>query len=327
MQSKGLQDVQGWFNDLVFLTKREGYLFGYKNGDPRWGAGGDLVRIDTPIIFRTVDGGMTWKGSSAGNEIIKNISVSDGEIYGEISSLDTTKPSIIYKLNRSTSHWDEYSTVYSPIRNFKIFNNGFGIVCVNRNNDLLSTNDKGKNWFKLPGKTRVDQIIVRGNWLLYTGSFITDEAPFSSLFGKYNLETKQFNISYFPKDFRAYFIDEYNQEYFFLGVQQKTVKLYKLSHDGKLTLIHQIFTGTKIFPKKLNVFGKDISIFIGEQESLYTTNHLYYSTDKGNHWDKQVLRNPTYSNPICFLNDLHKQSTLTWIYCGAGELQVIGKLQ
>jgi hypothetical protein len=57
------------------------------------------------------------------------------------------------------------------------------------------------------------------------------------------------------------------------------------------------------------------------------TNHLYCSIDKGKTWDEKELRNPSYSGPMCFLNDVDKESFLMWIYCGAGELQLIGDVQ
>lgn len=215
INTKGLQEIHGTFNNLLFINKQDGFLFGYRSGDPEWRVGGELARIDTPAIFRTTDGGKTWKNSFSGKDIIKNISLSDGEIYGEKSTKELNEAATIYKLNRVTSKWEEYSKINGYIRNFQVFNNGFGIVCLKNDNDLFSTKDKGKTWYKLPQLARVDQIIIRKNSVNYIGTSTTDTAPFSTLFAEYDLETKKSSTISFPKGFRAYCIDEYNGEFFF----------------------------------------------------------------------------------------------------------------
>jgi hypothetical protein len=327
INAKGLEEKPVAFDNLVFIDRQEGYLFGSRPGDPEWGVGGKLTRIDTSTVFRTIDGGKSWKSNSSGNQVIKNISLSDGEIYGEKSPEDLNKFSTIYKLNRTTCKWEEYSQINGFVRNFQVFNHGLEAVCIMKNNDLLATENKGKSWYKLLQLARIDQIIITGKDVYGIGASITDTAPFSTVFAKYNLGTKKSSLIPFPKGFRAYCLDENIGEFFFLGLQQDRVELYKLSKEGTFSLIHKIYTGTRIFPKKLNVFGREIAIVIGERESLSVTNRIYWSMNKGNTWVEKVLRNSSYSGPIWFLNDINKQSFLTWRYCSLGELQLIGGMK
>lgn len=57
---------------MVFSNENEGYLFGEKYGEIIWGEDRDAVRVDTAMVYRTLDGGLTWQGENLNVVVITN---------------------------------------------------------------------------------------------------------------------------------------------------------------------------------------------------------------------------------------------------------------
>ncbi len=96
IEAKGLLGRDESFDDVIFVSKSEGYIFGSRSGEASWHEDGSVTRIDTAIIYNTEDGGKNWKSVFLGQgRTLFRTSVIGGEIYAQKASLyDPPNPEV-----------------------------------------------------------------------------------------------------------------------------------------------------------------------------------------------------------------------------------------
>lgn len=326
IQGKGLSEVGVGFNDMILMDDKRAYLFGDKMGEVTWNSDRTANSINTALIFETQDRGQSWDTIILGEGRILKANCFNGELYATKWN-DNLNESIIYKLNQKDSKWNEYDQLNVFVRDLLLFKDGYGLIAASDSTEefnLYETKDNGVNWSILQRLHRISQPLFKEDKVLYLSHVGDDSIVNYNVLVHYDLVKKTSIIEELPVGFKAYLMVEYKNQLYFAGIVNDDVIIYKRTGRSQFKSIYKLNLGTRIFPQRLHVFGREILLLVGERESLYIKNHLFRSFDAGETWVEENLKNDLNAKPVAFHNDTTNQSFDTWIYSGSGQIQILG---
>jgi hypothetical protein len=321
VETKGISgDRNIGFEDMLFISPNEGYLFGGES-QAIW-KGKDAYSSYTSLIYKTEDGGVNWKKFYSGNGRFDKAFWNGKDIYAVNCIEDEirlTYSSVLYKL--VGNHWKSFSKIPTYVRDIFFYDSNNGVITAqdaSRSCYFLLTHDGGKTW----NKQEVEYDLFHPKFIGKTAIYFTvDYETKQNLIVKHNFITGKETVNDLPKGFEVYLIDYCNKSLWILGVENKDICLYKQGDEGGFKLISKIPFDVRVFPKKLHIGSSDIFLLIGERKEGYVKNLVFRSLDNGNTWKEEKLGYPLYTNPLCFY-DNPDGSFLTWIYSGTSKIQI-----
>jgi|GEM_PF-5069248 len=330
INANGLKKSGEGFNKMLFITEKDGYLFGDASGKVVWKDDGLAERTDTAVVYNTKDGGLTWNRQTLGEGKIINATLLGGVFYNTKFREGINPVSTIYKMGKEDNQWERLIDINGFIRDFSPSHKGhFFITKVDERNkySLYETADTGRNWYKHDSVKSIYQPIFKEKAILYLTSVHSETPAYYDTFVMYDPIARKKKTVPLPQNFTAYLMNEYEGDIYFLGTENDSEKvvLYRYTTEGEFDLINYISGEGRIFPKSLHIYGDQIVILIGKRKSLYIENSLYQSFDQGRNFKQKDLENSLYVGSIAYYDIPETKNVITLIYCGNGKLQKLSE--
>ncbi|WP_256012526.1 hypothetical protein [Desertivirga xinjiangensis] len=324
IEGRGLPLEGESYFKMIFVNEKEGYLFRERHGEAVWKENGEAFRVDTSMVYRTADGGMTWEGQELGEGIIINAHMSGNDVYTiRCQNMNGRDNSIVHRLNRAANKWELFTVIDSYVRDADFSDSKTWVITKKESNGqfrLYTSKDRGMTW-----KVVVDRFVFQPVIDKTSFGFLESENIDSGIYDAlitFDRITEKVNKEALPLAFQASLLRKDGKSLFVAGVENDSLSIYKRVKSNKYSLIYKINFGARTFPQELIIHDNQLILLVGERRGMYIENHIMKSVDGGKNWVEEKLYKPTYASPIAFYGN-NENGVKTWIYSGAGTIQVV----
>jgi hypothetical protein len=325
INAEGLKKSNEEFNKMNFINENDGFLFGTNYTD-------EIIlnkKFDqeNAVIYRTIDGGKIWKGENIGyGRFVDAVSLGD-TIYALTNKssknyyavIDT---SVLFVSRNMGQSWIKVHQFPFYVRDIRFMNSNEGIA-VSENQggngshwEIMKTRNSGKSWERISEAEVVADPIVNNGCLCYLSA--TKKAQGGDIYDKLikiNFETNVASSELLPIGVDGQFIRNFSGSDWLVGTKEKKVVVYKIEKDRSYTIVKE-FLSKDLSPKYFNGYDNYLILILGESNFSNTIYKVFESENLGKGWQELPLPIPDYVNPVATFKNV------TWIYSGAGKIQV-----
>jgi hypothetical protein len=293
--------IEGKPEYMHFSTENEGYMFNYK---------GNLYSETTTFVFKTTDGGKNWKQIYSGNGYLFSGSsiLCSNAVFGYIKNAEDIAKNNLFKLDFATQEFKLLDFNIEATGNIWWQNDS---VCLNFYNQpqhyILATDTNFLSFsVKHFGYTTQKNSVISDSantyFITYKNQFVIETS------GKCREITIQ-NLSGITK------IAE-NKVLIATKEQENAINLYQFDAiNDKLEKLQTFENYTIISHLQSN--EKVIVGFVGNIKGLFVEYDLIYSTDRGQSWQIQKLKEKKLVTPNCLVYNI------LYIYSGRKLQKII----
>ena len=323
--SKGLEGENLRLNSLFFCNGDTGFIAGSSdrvdlNAVQNTNSFASVER--SALLYRTTDGGKTWKVKEFGNGSFQSIIQAGKKIFA-IKYSDESRRHHLYSTEDFGNSWQPDSLFPYGMNNL-FFENG-RYIAIGLDSGSLKTyikisGDSGQTWRTFKSVTPILDVVLRGTDLIYLSSSKSNLNK-KDLLVKHDLENNKDSSIILPSDFDCYFLNRYKERVKLVGLSHGYITIYSLAEDQSLTRGNSYLLGDSYFPQGyVNIEDRDI-VIVGKRADMAVVNMILESNNKGISWEVIQFKKDTYIKPFCFITA--EQHFKGWFYSGSGEFQVL----
>jgi hypothetical protein len=311
-QTISSKELQGQFNDILFMDSTTGWIVGNKMEMP--------LKNQAAVIYKTTDGGYTWTPDYIGKgsfEIIRYVNdtlFGIKHIYNNNSYEDVN--SVLVKSYDKGQNWKEVTEIPGITKQLLLRNAKTGYLIVKNKESnvddwkLLETNDGGLSW---KGGRLFNHV---QSCLLVDNSIFINQHNGNSLL-ILDLEKDSLTTEIFPENFRSeLMIKDNHNSIWVIGSDSSDFVLLKREDKNKFLRIEfSMIKDAKPydFYTHIHIYDNVISIITGDGGTIVgVVKRFFVSYDLGKNWIEEYIPFPMITEPIYFNNER------IWSYYGTG---------
>ena len=232
IESKGLDADNLGLKTMLFYNKDTGFIAGSSDKvTSNLNESSDTFAFvnNTALLYKTTDGGKTWKAKDFGEGSIQNIMRIENFFYAFKNSKKDFHTEIYFS-NDFGESWKVETSFPNVVTDLFFVNEFIVLVGKDERNifHLYVSDDKGLHWIKkttpyLP----IYDMIMHNTRLLYLSSNIRDENR-KNLLVNYNIQDSSSKVMELPKVFDCYFFTNNDNQIKLCGKQDNQIAVYSL---------------------------------------------------------------------------------------------------
>jgi len=313
---------------MRFISPKVGYAGGSNllDFEPR-----SFLTNSRAVIYKTLDGGHTWKQRILSKGEVQQIEYVDGDILALVRvHTENSFRNLRYEIWKSNDLGDSWTQISKTqdsefIGSIRMLDKAYGVAIVDYQRDakrdsgsdcstetyILRTKDGGTTWTDpqiLPNYA--GNMEVLGKSIVYRTTMDT--------IATYNPETHISTTLYELGELRKVLIS-IDKGIVVAGVATSGICIIRLNEKGDATRIPTagIHVGD---PVSFHVDGESMSLFVTAEASILgVSKHFYHTTNGGSDWVREHLPFPLVTEPTAYFG-----KSLIWSDCAAGCLQIRG---
>jgi hypothetical protein len=329
---QGLRKKYEHFNDMAFLNEQIGFLAGCYISEIALRESNSLTDQDA-IIYKTTDGGGSWKEYNLLKGSIESIEAYDDNVFAlkrifTENSFNNLKSVILKSINRGES-WREIYSTDLPFHIMKLLfkdsQNGIALVQNQEKREQISisqTINGGESWNVI---AEIDDFADFINVLFVDNNLyflsLKPSTNVKGILGIFNLQTGYLAKKPLPDNLDARIITKDNhQNIWIAGTSDGTLALVSMKANS-ISNIPVPLSLSHLSPYSMHVYDSCISLFAVERGTVLgvTKKFFYSTTDLGVTWKAGALPSSLYIKPISYYGKGN-----TWAYSGGGTVQKRG---
>lgn len=280
---KELRERNERFEHMLFINNKTGFLLGSYTPDKAFENKEFLTGAEA-VIYKTVDGGKSWKRSALGKGIFCDALAIKGVIYA-------AKDSFVE---------NSYNRVVRKI---------------------YSSRNLGESWIEIRNSSfLLKEVFINSTQkTAIVGDSLFVITPFRNSLSATHLITKQTGNISLPKKFRPEMLRIDKGKLWIVGYENKKLVFLERAKKGFFKKIYfDIVKCDAPIVFDFNVVDNNISLIVGEEATLIgVTKKFYKSINKGKSWVIEEMPSSLYVKPVAFYG-----KDKVWIYCGAALIQI-----
>lgn len=326
IESKGLYADNLGLNTVLFCNKDTGFIAGSSDKvthNPNESSDTFAFVNSKALLYKTIDGGITWIVKDFGEGSFKNIVSVKKSIYA-FKINEKTFYTEIYYSNDFGESWKIETSFPNVVTDLFFINNLIVLIGKDENRvfQFYISNDEGQHWIKnITSYTPIYDVAVVDKKLLYLSSNIQDGYR-KNLLVNYNVVDGTSKVMELPKEFDCYFLTNNDNQIKLCGKQDNHIAVYNLKNEK---LQYEYSTPEKdsmIFPVGFYNAKNEDYIVVGRRRSNDVEHNILKTVNSGKDWETINFERDNLITPFCFINN-DNEKVKAWFFAGSGKFQIL----
>lgn len=325
IQSKGLDAENLGLQTMLFCNSDTGFIAGSSDKvthNPDETSSQFAFVNKTSLLYKTTDGGNTWKVRDFGEGNFQNILHTKGSLYA--FKIRENFYTDIYYSDDFGENW-KAKTTFPNVATDLFFINGHMILIAKDERRIFQfyvSDDEGQNWVKRisPYLPIYDILKTDDNKFCYLSSRGNSSYQ-KNLLVSFDVQDSSSKAMDLPKGFDCYFLTNNANQIKLCGKKEDKITVYSFRNNK---LQYEYSTSDKDsmnFPFAFYNTKNEDYIVVGHRRSNDVEHKILKTADNGKTWRTIKFERDNLIEPFCFFNNNGKVKA--WFFAGAGKFQVL----
>ncbi len=274
------------------------------------------------FLFKTVDGGKTWKSKNVGDGTFFYMTYEGKGVYA-LKYTEDYKNVITYYSSDSGSTWVIRPDFPNGIYQIVNYNNSF--FSVGRDSKgysfISKSTNNGLTWKRLSFNYKLFHKITFYQDKIYCLSNSISEQYFPDRLRIFDLNTNSTETIIIPIDFECEFLAINDERIKLIGKKENCPAIYELMGNNNIKLVN-LASNNKISSIDGYFQSENCDIMlVSKTTKPITESWLLYSANSNNKWERINFIKDYYVTPFSFFGN-HK-NIKGWFYSGSSHFQIL----